>query len=162
MMMRGMLSAGILVIGLSAMALVPRTEDAEGIKASDEATVMTVDEQAVHDAVLDYVEAIYNVEPEQIDRSVHPTLRKHGYWREGDGWNDGPMTFPQLQRLAAGYNRDGHIGDDAPKEIVVLDVLDKTASAKLTAEWGVDYFHLAQIEGRWQIMNILWQSPPEM
>ena len=43
---------------------------------------------------------------------------------------------------------------------MVFDVLDKTASAKLTAEWGVDYFHLAKVGGKWQIMYVLWQSPP--
>ncbi len=158
--MRALLAAGGLVIGLSILAMGPGDDwVATGAAAP---AVLTIDEQAVHDAVLDYVEAIYDVQPERIDRSVHPTLRKHGYWREGDGWRDGPMTFDQLRRLAAGYNRDGHIAADAPKEIVVLDVLDQTASAKLTAEWGVDYFHLARIDGRWQIMNILWQSPPQM
>lgn len=157
--MRGLLAAGMLVIGVSVMAMSPTDE----LMARDDAPVvaLTADEQAVHDAVLDYVEAIYDVQPERIERSVHPSLRKHGYWRDGDSWSEGPMSFQQLVNLAGGYNRDGHIGDDAVKEIAVLDVLDKTASAKLTAVWGVDYFHLAQIDGRWQIMNILWQSPPE-
>jgi hypothetical protein len=45
------------------------------------------------------------------------------------------------------------------KEVVVLDVLDKTASAKLVADWGVDYMHLAKVDGRWMIKNILWQGP---
>ena len=43
---------------------------------------------------------------------------------------------------------------------VALDVLDKTATAKLTADWGVDYFHLARFDGQWQIVNVMWQSPP--
>ena len=119
-----------------------------------------VDERAVHDAVLDYVEGVYEVAPERIERSVHPTLRKHGYMRRGESWGGTPMTYEQLRQLAATYNADGHIGPDAPKEITVFDVLDKTASAKLVAEWGVDYFHLAEIDGRWQIMNVLWQTPP--
>ena len=39
-------------------------------------------------------------------------------------------------------------------------VLDKTASAKVVAHWGVDYMHLAKVDGRWMIRNILCQSPP--
>lgn len=37
-------------------------------------------------------------------------------------------------------------------------ILDKTASAKLTAHWGVDSFHLAKIDGQWRIVQVLWQS----
>lgn len=120
------------------------------------------DEAGVRDAVLDYVEAIYEVTPERIDRSVSPDLVKRGYWRsEGaTDYSESPMTFDQLRQLASRWNADGHLdADEAVKEIVVLDVLDKTASAKLVADWGVDYMHLAKVDGRWIIKNILWQGP---
>jgi hypothetical protein len=42
----------------------------------------------------------------------------------------------------------------------VLDVLDQTASAKIVAMWGIDYMHLAKYDGRWQIINIVWQAHP--
>lgn len=125
-----------------------------------DATWSAADEEAVQQAVLDDVEGIYDVQPERIERSVHPTLRKVGYVRRPDGsWGSTPMTFAQLRDLAAEWNADGHLAADAPKRIDVLDVLDQTASAKLVADWGVDYFHLARIDGRWQIMNVLWQTP---
>jgi hypothetical protein len=47
-----------------------------------------------------------------------------------------------------------------PREIAILDVLDKTAVAKLTAQWGVDHFQLAKIDGKWMIKHILWQAHP--
>ena len=46
------------------------------------------------------------------------------------------------------------------KEVAVLDVLDQTAVAKVTANWGIDYMLLAKFEGRWKITQILWQSHP--
>jgi len=87
---------------------------------------------------------------------------KYGYWREGDGDDEGSaMTKQELGDLAGRWNADGsRATSDSPKEIVVFDVLDKTAAAKLPAEWGVDFFHLARLEGRWQITQVLWQSPP--
>ena len=45
--------------------------------------------------------------------------------------------------------------------ITVYDVLDQTATAKLVAEWGIDYMHLAKFDGKWMIVNVLWQSPPK-
>lgn len=48
-----------------------------------------------------------------------------------------------------------------PKQIDLLDVADQTASAKLTAWWGIDYLHLATHDGCWIIVHVLWQSPPK-
>ena len=42
----------------------------------------------------------------------------------------------------------------------MLDVLDQTAVAKVTANWGIDYMLLAKFDGRWKIVEILWQSHP--
>lgn len=118
---------------------------------------------AVKAAVVDYVEAIYQAQPERIQRSVHPGLTKRGYFKkQGETtFSNEPMTYDQLVALAGRWNKDGKRPVTTyPKEIVVFDVLDQTASAKLTAMWGVDYFHLAKYDGQWKIVNILWQEPP--
>ena len=123
------------------------------------------DEQGVTEAVLDYVNAIYNVEPERIDRSVARDLVKRGYWRQTaeSEYRESPMNFDQLRALSERWNADGHLDSStAIKEVVVFDILDKTATAKLVADWGIDYMQLAKVDGRWMIKNILWQShPPE-
>ena len=158
--MRGIMAVLAIVTGLGVMAFGPGRSAA--LADESEVPLRTADEQAVYDAVLDYVDAIYLVEPARIERSVHRDLRKHGYMRRGESWGDTPMSWQQLHDLAGSYNTGGRIGADAPKEITVFDVLDKTASAKLVADWGVDYFHLVEEDGRWQIINVLWQTPPQM
>ena len=118
---------------------------------------------AVEAAVRDYVEALYLVKPELIERSVHPALEKIGLYRppeSGAYRTPGKMTFEQLRELAGAWNKDGREGQDLPYQVQVLDVLDVTASAKLTAKWGVDYMHLAKLGGQWKIVQILWQSTP--
>ena len=123
------------------------------------------EEAAVVAAVEDYVEGLYQVKPERIERSVHPDLKKRGYWYSSkeekySGMLD--MTFEQLKTLAGKWNKDGkNANADSPKKIEVFDVLDKTAVAKLTAEWGIDYFQLAKIDDKWMIVNVLWQSHPQ-
>lgn len=121
-----------------------------------------VDREAVRQAVLDYVEGVYDMAPERIERSVYSDLFKRGFnlKRGENAYAFAPMTFADLMNLASTYNKDGKIPKNAPKEIVIFDVLDRTASAKLTAFWGVDYFHLAKLNGKWMIVNILWQSSP--
>ena len=130
--------------------------------APAEATAQSdVDRKAVEEAVLDYVEGVYLVQPERIERSVHKDLRKVGYGRRDSSaeYRVMPMTYQELYDLAAKWNASGNIdAETAPKEIVVLDVLDQTAVAKLTAAWGVDYFQLAKYDGKWMIVNVVWQT----
>jgi hypothetical protein len=118
--------------------------------------------EAVRQAVLDYVEGVYEMAPNRIERSVHADLFKRGFnmKKSENVYGFSPMTFSALISLAKTYNRDGKIPKNAPKEIVVFDVLDRTASAKLIAFWGVDYLNLAKINGKWMIVDILWQSSP--
>jgi len=120
------------------------------------------DKTAVERAVLDYVEGIYEVKPELIERGVHKDLKKFGFWRPAEETEFKPgtaMTYEQLKDLAAKYNKEGRIAADAPKKVEVLDVMDKIASAKLTAAWGTDMFHLVKEDGQWKILQVVWQSP---
>lgn len=123
----------------------------------------TDDEKAVKQAALDYIESVYNVDSSLVERSVHPDLVKRGFFiKKGEkDYSPHTMTFEQLVELAKTYNKNGQIPKDAPKEVVVFDVSDQTASVKVTAIWGIDYMHLAKYEGKWKIINILWQTPPK-
>jgi len=120
------------------------------------------DRAAVRQAALDYVEGVYEVDSTRIVRSVHPDLVKIGYYVRSGDYRRGEMSYEQLKTLAANWNRNQQRvhPDSARKEVVIYDVLDKTASAKVSAHWGSDYLLLAKIDGRWMIRQILWQSPP--
>jgi hypothetical protein len=122
------------------------------------------DRTAVKQAVLDYVEGIYNNDPSRIERSVHPKLAKIGFYRPpaDDAYRPGSnMTFERLIEVAKNYNKDGKMPKNGRKDIVIHEVMDQTASVKLGAEWGIDYMHLAKFDGKWMIINVLWQSYPK-
>ncbi|HYG08444.1 MAG TPA: nuclear transport factor 2 family protein [Pyrinomonadaceae bacterium] len=144
-----------LILVLAALVLLPASIAAqEGADAERE---------AVRQAVLDYVEGIYTVDASRIERSVHPELAKRGFFvKKGEtAYSSGVMTFQQLVELAKTYNKNGRVPKDAPKDVVIFDVADQTASAKLTAVWGIDYIHLAKYDGKWKFVNVLWQTPPK-
>ena len=119
------------------------------------------DHAAVERAVLDYVEACEQARPELIERSVRPDLHKLGFRRlESGEFKSSPMTFERLVELSGELLPGGHVPDDATHSVEVFDVLDKTATAKLTAFWGIDFMHLVKEEGHWKIVQVLWQSAP--
>lgn len=145
-------------VALPALALAAAQLGAAGGDSAAKA-----DRAAVERAVRDYLEAFYDAKPELIERGVHPRLVKYGYGRNPDTgeWRGTGMDFEQAKVLAARFNADGsRVPESAPRAIEVFDVLDRTAAAKLTATWGIDYFHLVKEEGEWKILQVLWQSAP--
>ena len=121
----------------------------------------SADRAAVQQAALDYVEGIYEVKPERIQRSVHPSLVKRGFYKKDAAtpYAEMPMTYDQLVNLASTWNKEGK-RDTTIKKVDVLEVLDQTAVAKVTAFWGIDYMLLGKYDGQWKISQILWQSHP--
>jgi hypothetical protein len=121
------------------------------------------DRELVRRAVLDYVEGFYEGDSTKFVRSIAPDVFKYGYFipRDSARYVGERMAWPEFHAYA---NRVKAQGRQRPatevKEIVVYDVLDQTASAKLTAYWGIDYVLLARRDGRWMITHVLWQTPP--
>ena len=118
----------------------------------------------VRAAVLDYVEGFYEGDSTRLLRSLWPNVLKYGYSRNAQtgAYRGSQMAFPSgFMGFARGVREGRDLPPaNAPKEIVVFDVQDQTASAKLTAWWGTDYLLLARENGRWVITHVLWQSSP--
>lgn len=130
----------------------------------DTPTTPTVDQVAVRAACQDYINSFYKADTTLAYRSIHPSLRKVGYYyNEADGQYSSQLEMPfrDLISLASEWNIAGDKTDaTSPQSINLFEVSDKTATAKVTAVWGIDYLSLAKVDGKWMIMNVLWQSAP--
>jgi hypothetical protein len=121
------------------------------------------DKAGVEKAVLNYVEAFYEADTAKAYESIVPFLAKRGYYTSKTGEvKEATMSFDQLIALAKRWKQSQNITAETPKKITVFEVSDKIATAKLEAKWGIDYFHLAQLNGKWMIINVLWQDPPKI
>jgi len=123
----------------------------------------SADRAGVRRAVLDYVEGFYEGDSTKLLRGVRPEFFKYGFFpsRNGGGYQGERMTWNDALSYIRGVReRKRFAPADAPKVIDVYDVSDQTASAKLTAFWGIDYLLLAKYDGRWMITHVLWQTPP--
>ena len=122
------------------------------------------DRAGVERAVLDYVEGFYEGDTAKLVRSVHPNVVKYGFFipRDSSRYSGEAMPYAEFLAYANRVKARGRPAPaDAPKRIEIFDVLDQTASAKLTAFWGTDYLLLARENGRWMIRQVLWQTPPK-
>jgi hypothetical protein len=140
------------------------TAVAIAIAAAIPSAALAQDTAGVRAAVLDYVEGFYTGDSTRLVRSVRPEVYKYGFSRHRDSttYRGSQMTWEGFHRYANGVKARGGRGapPNAPKQIDIYEVNDQTASAKLTAWWGIDYLLLARFDGRWMITHVLWQSPP--
>ena len=124
----------------------------------------TEEVKAVESACFDYINTFYQADTTLAYRSVHKSLRKTGFFwnKEKEMYSEQlEMPFGDLISLAKRWNADGtRANDKTPKGVEVFEVSDKTAVAKVSAIWGIDYVGLMKMDGKWMIVNVLWQSPP--
>ncbi|WP_082780321.1 nuclear transport factor 2 family protein [Rufibacter sp. DG15C] len=122
------------------------------------------DKAGVQAACMDYIQAFYKADTTIAYRSVHPKLQKRGFSFSQANQTYSQqleMPFPALISLAKRWNKDGKQANaNSVQTVQILDICDKTASAKVTAVWGIDYIHLVKEDGKWWVMNVLWQSLP--
>jgi hypothetical protein len=118
----------------------------------------------VETAVRDYVDGFYYGDTAKLYNALSTDLVKNGYYRRKDKteYTLDSMSFRECITYAQNVKKRGVSAnvESFPKKIEVLDVLDKTAAAKLTAWWGTDYLLLSRIDNKWKITHVLWQSPP--
>jgi hypothetical protein len=149
----------VLLVALVMAAAVFADEPVE----TTEPTEIT-DEEGIRQAVMNYVNSVYEMKPELVDKSVHPKLQKVGFAPKKDekGYREMWMTRDELRELAVHWNQDGSVDAATAKaEVKILAQLDQIAVVRLDAEWGIDFIQLAKIKGTWMIINVMWQTYPK-
>ena len=125
-------------------------------------SVSDADKAAIKQTALDYIEGWYEGNPERMERALHPELAK----RIARTNQQGQSRLDQMSAmsLVQGTRRGG--GKNTPKEkqqkdVTILDVFENAASVKVIASDWVDYLHVAKFNGRWVIVNVLWELKPQ-
>ena len=118
------------------------------------------DSQLIERAVRDYIESQHTPDPARMERALDPKLAKRTYWRAADGSEFVMNTdFDTMVKVARTYNKDGTKFPSQPRvDIKILDVDQRVATVKLTADEWIDYMHLYKNQrSEWKIVNVLWQ-----
>ena len=117
------------------------------------------DQSAIRQAALDYIEGWYEGNPERMERSLHPDLAKRIVRTDP---KSGRNRLDQMSAMGLVQGTRGGFGKQTPKDqqqkdVTILDVFGNTASVKIVARDWVDYLHVAKFNGRWVIVNVLWE-----
>lgn len=121
-------------------------------------TPSAADSAGIRQAALDYIEGYYEADAARMERAVHPELAKRIVRRNERGRSQlGQMSALTLvQGTREGGGRDTPAAE-RHKDVTIFDIYENAASAKIYASGWVDYLHLAKWQGRWVIINVLWE-----
>jgi len=121
------------------------------------------DSTGIRAAALDYAEGWYSGDGDRMARAVHPELVKRILVTD----TATGRAFVQTMGASALVNGARHgYGKTTPadrqqKDVRILDVFGNAAVAKvIMADW-IDYLQLVRADGRWQIVNVLWERKPD-
>ena len=118
--------------------------------------------EAIKQTALDYIEGWYEGNSERMERAVHPELAKRIARTNPEGYSrldqQSAMTLVLNTRRGGGKNTPK---EKQQKDVTILDVYENAASVKVVASDWIDYLHIAKFNGRWVIVNVLWELKPQ-
>lgn len=123
----------------------------------DRLTAQTAaDSAAIRATALDYIDGYYTGDAARMERSLHPDLAKRIVNTDQNGRSRlGQMSAMTLvQGTRAGGGKDE---TNKREDVRILDIFQNTASVRIDAGTWVDYLHVAKWNGRWVIVNVLWE-----
>jgi hypothetical protein len=128
------------------------------VEATSETTAVGTDADRVVAVATDYLTSFYTGSAEErsarIERAIHPHLAKRSpsYMQEGGAFRE--TRVPEMKKAAAGSVDE--LYEKRPYSVRLLDMVGNMASVRTDADWGIDYIHLVKIDGRWTVVNVLW------
>ena len=117
--------------------------------------------EAIKRTALNYAEGWYEGNAEKMESALHPHLAKRIVRTNDKGQSGlGQMTALELvQGTRAGSGKQTPAAEQQ-KDVTILDVIGGAATVKLEMRDWVDYMHIGKFNGRWVIINVLWEMKP--
>ncbi len=129
-----------------------------GIIAVHSVFSQNTDEQQIKETVRNYVEGWYAADTIKMDNALHPDLVKRRCGKVPHTERNLIETLTKstmLEYTKMGFGKK-KAQPDLMLEIKVLDISDDIANVKSSTFEYVDYVQLANVNGQWKIINILW------
>src|SRR5687768_9529980 len=117
---------------------------------------------AIKRTALNYAEGWYEGSADKMESALHPDLAKR-IVRTND---KGQSGLGQMSAMSLVQGTRGGSGKQTPaaeqqKDVTILDVIGGAATVKLEMRDWVDYMHIGKFNGKWVVINVLWEMKPK-
>lgn len=119
------------------------------------------DRDAIKRTALNYAEGWYEGNADKMESALHPHLAKRIVRTNDKGQSNlGQMTAMELvQGTRSGFGKQTPAAEQQ-KDVTILDILGGAATVKLEMRDWVDYMHIGKFNGKWVVVNVLWETKP--
>jgi hypothetical protein len=121
------------------------------------------DAAAIRATALNYVEGWYAGDAERMASALHPELVKRIMNvdpQTGRPRLDGMGKSALVEGTRRGFGKETPAAEQQ-KDVQILDVYQNAASVRATMRDWIDYMHMVKWEGKWVIVNVLWERKPK-
>lgn len=120
------------------------------------------DREAIKRTALNYAEGWYEGNADKMESALSPDLAKRIAQTNPQGQSGlGQMTAMRLVQATRAGSGKSTPAAEQQKDVTIFDVLGGAATVKLEMRDWVDYMHIAKMNGKWVIVNVLWEYKPK-
>jgi hypothetical protein len=138
------------------LAAVLTTISAAGVLAQTD-----TDREAVKRTALNYAEGWYEGSADKMESALSPDLAKRiaRTNQQGQSRLDNMTAMSLVQGTRSGFGKQTP-KEEQQKDVTILDIMPNSATVKCEMRDWVDYMHIAKLNGKWLIVNVLWEMKP--
>jgi hypothetical protein len=116
------------------------------------------DRDAIKRTALNYAEGWYEGNADKMESSLHPDLAKRIVRTNERGQSrvDPMSALALVQGTRSGFGKQT-AKEEQQKDVTILDITGGAATVKLEMRDWVDYMHIGKVNGKWLIVNVLWE-----
>ncbi len=120
------------------------------------------DREAIKRTALNYAEGWYEGNADKMESALSPDLAKRIARTNDKGQSSlGQMTAMTLVQATRGGSGKQTPRENQQKDVSILDVFGGAATVKLEMRDWIDYLHVGKLNGKWVIINVLWETKPK-
>jgi len=123
---------------------------------------LDADRDAIKRAALNYADGWYEGNADKMESALSPDLAKRRAITNDKGQSrlDAMTAMTLVQATRGGFGKSTP-KDEQQKDVAILDMFGGAATVKLEMRDWIDYLHVAKINGKWLIVNVLWETKPK-
>lgn len=122
----------------------------------------SADRDGITRTALNYAEGWYEGNADKMESALSPDLAKRIVRTNAQGQSSlgqmSAMTLVQVVRTGEGKQTPK---GEQQKDVTILDMLTSSATVKLEMRDWIDYLHIGKMNGKWVIINVLWEPKPK-
>ena len=119
------------------------------------------DRDAIKRTALNYAEGWYEGDAAKMESALSPDLAKRIVRTNSQGQSGlGQMTALSLVQGTRGGSGKETPKEQQQKDVTILDAFGTAATVKLEMRDWIDYMHIGKMNGKWVIINVLWETKP--